>query len=321
MILKEKEILARLEQGDSLSRTEVLQMAESFDTEVLCRLGGQVRDRFAGRFFDTCSIVNARSGRCTEDCKWCAQSARFPTAVDPYELLPEEECVALARKNAACGVRKFSFVTSGRSLPDHLVDALCRYARRIREELPAMQLCASLGLMDEPALRRLHAAGITRFHCNLEAAPRVFPTLCTTHTIEEKMASIRAARAVGMEVCSGGIIGMGETLADRIDLALAVRSLDVKSVPLNILNPIPGTPLEKAVPLSDTDILTTAALFRLLLPDAAIRLAGGRVLIGHLEERMVAAGVNAAIVGDMLTTPGSKVQEDMRNFAGWGFEI
>lgn len=306
--------------GGAISRDEALELYRIPQKEELYRLGGEVRDRFAGNYFDTCSIVNARSGKCSEDCKWCAQSVHFKTSVENYELIEEKQCLELARKNAAYGVDKFSFVTSGRALSERYLDRLCEYAVKIQDEME-LNLCASMGLLNRQQLQKLKNAGISRYHCNLESSPRFFPHLCTSHTQEEKLHTLRDAREVGMEVCSGGIIGMGETAEDRIDLALLLRVWGVTSIPLNILNPIPGTPLEGTAPLSDEEILTTVAIFRLIHPGAFIRFAGGRLLIAHLEEAAIRAGVNAAIMGDMLTTPGSRIEEDLNKVKDMGFII
>lgn len=314
-ILKKKVL-----EGGEISREEALQLSQCGDKQALYKAAGEIRDRMAGRHFDTCSIINARSGRCSENCKWCAQSAVFKTNVEEYELVDEETCLRMAELNNEYGVDKFSFVTSGRTLSDRNIDRLCGYARKIRER-SSLHLCASMGLLKKEQLQRLLEAGITRYHCNLETSPRYFPTLCSTHTTEEKMATIRAAQEIGMEVCSGGIIGMGETMEDRIDLALVLRELGVKSIPVNVLNPIPGTPLEGAAPLSDEEVLTTIAVFRFIHPDAYLRFAGGRMLIAHIETEAIGAGINSAIVGDLLTTVGSKVMEDMKKVKDLGFTV
>lgn len=313
-----EELTEKVLNGGQITREEALLLANHPQKQELYRAAGMIRDRMAGRHFDTCSIVNARSGRCSENCKWCAQSAVFKTHVQEYELIDEQTCLELAQKNADYGVDKFSFVTSGRSLSDRNIDRLCGYARKIREKSD-LHLCASMGLLKKEQLQKLMDAGITRYHCNLETSPRYFGKLCSTHTTDEKIATIRAAREVGMEVCSGGIIGMGETMEDRIDLALVLRELGVKSIPLNVLNPIPGTPLEGTPPLADDEVLTTVAVFRFLHPDAYLRFAGGRMLIAHIETEAIEAGINAAIVGDLLTTVGSKVMEDMEKVKNMGF--
>lgn len=315
-----EELKRKVFEGGQITREEAMALTNVADKQTLYEAAGEIRDRFAGRYFDTCSIVNARSGRCSENCKWCAQSAVFKTHVQEYELIDEESCVELARLNAKYKVNKFSFVTSGRSLSDKNIDRLCGYARRIKGEME-INLCASMGLLNKEQLRKLREAGITRYHCNLESSRRFFATLCSSHTIDEKIQTIRYAQELGMEVCSGGIIGMGETMEDRVDLALTVRELGVKSIPMNVLNPIPGTPLEGTAPLADEEVLTTVAVFRFINPDAFLRFAGGRVLIAHIEEEAIRAGINSAILGDMLTTVGSKVMEDMEKVKRMGFTI
>ena len=314
--LKEK-VLA----GGQVSREEALLLARDGDKQGLYRAAGEIRDRRVGRGFDTCSIINARSGKCSENCKWCAQSAHFHTHIEEYDLVDESTCLQLAAANSRYGVGKFSFVTSGRTLSNRNVERICHYAKEIGEQFPDLHLCASMGLLRKEQLQRLREAGIRRYHCNLETSARYFPSLCTTHTTDEKVATIRAAQEAGMEICSGGIIGMGETLEDRIDLALMLRDLGIRSIPINVLSPIPGTPLEHMPPLTDEEVLTTVAVFRFIHPNAYLRFAGGRKLIAHIEEDAIRAGINAAIVGDLLTTVGSKVAEDMKKVKALGFTI
>lgn len=306
--------------GGGISRKEALLLCSNEDKQALYDAAGEIRDQMVGRKFDTCSIINARSGRCSENCKWCAQSAVFKTNIEEYELIDEQTCLQMARLNDEYGVDKFSFVTSGKALSDKNIDRLCDYARLIKKQSD-LHLCASMGLLSKAQLQKLSDAGIKRYHCNLETSPHYFSSLCTTHTTAEKIETIRAAQEIGMEVCSGGIIGMGESMEDRVDLALALKELGIKSIPINILNPIPGTPLEGTASLSDEEILTTIAIFRFIHPDAYLRFAGGRMLIAHLEEKAIKAGINAAIVGDLLTTIGSKVLEDMDKVKKMGFTI
>lgn len=308
----------RIINGGQISREEAIRLSQVEDRQALYTAAGIIRDKVVGRYFDTCSIINARSGRCSENCKWCAQSAVFKTNIDEYELIDEQTCLNMAELNAEYGVDKFSFVTSGRALSDKNIDQLCAYARKIKAS-SSLHLCASMGLLKKKQLQKLWDAGIKRYHCNLETSPRYFSSLCTTHSTAEKIETIRSAQEIGMEVCSGGIIGMGENMEDRIDLALTLRELGIKSVPINVLNPIPGTPLENAVPLRDEEVLTTVALFRFILPDAYLRFAGGRMLIAHIETEAIQAGINAAIVGDLLTTVGSKVKEDIEKVEKLGF--
>ena len=283
---------------------------------------------YASRTFDMCSIVNGKSGRCPEDCKWCAQSAHHQTACDVHALISPEECLRHAQANEKAGIRRFSIVNSGRRPTPQELDGVCALFQLLKKET-SLELCASLGLLDEPALRRLAEAGVTRYHCNLEASPTRFPLLCTTHTQHDKIETLRAARRVGMEICSGGIIGMGEDERDRIDLAFTLRTLfeegDAKcvaSVPINVLAPIPGTPLQDTPLLSDRDILRTIALFRLILPTAALRFAGGRARLSpETLDDALRLGINAAIEGDMLTTVGNTVAQDREHILRAGYTL
>ena len=306
--------------GGDISREQAEWLAERADKEALYNAVAEIREKMMGKVFDTCSIVNARSGLCQEDCKWCAQASRYRTGVECYDFIDKDKCLELVERNVEYGIDKFSFVTSGRKQDRKHVEKVCDYARTIKSRYK-INLCASMGLQGFEELQQLRAAGITRYHCNLEASPEYFGKLCTTHTIEDKIATIRSARKAGMDICSGGIIGMGESMADRISLAFKLKELQVKSIPINILVPIKGTPLEHMHGLTDDEVLTTVALFRFINPDAWLRFAGGRLQIRHIEEKAVRTGINSAILGDMLTTLGATVKEDFAKLERMGYEL
>lgn len=306
--------------GQSLTYDEAVAISRSTNKEQLYKAAGEIRDHFSGKQFDMCSIVNAKSGKCSEDCKWCAQSTFYSTNIQTYEMVDEKEAVEQACSNARQGVHKYSLVTSGKSLSDANINQLVSVYKQIKQKAN-IALCASMGLLDKNRLMKLKTAGVEHYHCNLETSRSFFSTLCTTHSYDQKVQTIRWAQEIGLEVCSGGIIGMGETMNDRIELALELNALGIESIPVNILNPVDGTPLEGMKPLSDEDILTTFALFRFINPKAKIRFAGGRMQIKHLQEKALKVGVNAALVGDLLTTIGSNVEEDKQAFAKAGFEV
>ncbi len=313
--LKEK-----IKNGYAISFEEAITLSEIEDKEALYALAGELRLHFLGRNFDTCSIMNARSGRCSEDCKWCAQSACYHTKVEVYPLVSLNEVMEQACYHAKQGARRFSLVTSGRAVNSAETQRLAEIYRAVKKEVP-VKLCASLGLLNKEQLQLLRESGVERYHCNLETAPSFFSSLCTTHTVEQKIQTLRWAREAGLKICSGGIIGMGENMKQRIELAFALRDLKADSIPVNILNPIPGTPLENMPPLTDEEILVTFALFRIINPTAHIRFAGGRSKILHIQEKAMQSGISAALIGNLLTTVGPDMENDRQTIERLGFVI
>lgn len=304
-----------------IDAADVNLLASQPDTDELYDAAEEITRRMCPPVFDSCSIVNARSGRCPENCKWCAQSAHYSTGCDTYDIIDEEQCMTEARYNHAKGVKRFSLVASGRAVRGDALKHICGMLRRISDEV-GIKTCASLGLLGREELRQLWDAGVRRYHCNLEAAPGYFKELCTTHTVDDKIRTINLAREIGFEVCSGGIIGMGETAMQRYELALKLREIDPVSIPVNILCPIPGTPLADARPLTDDEVLTTLAIFRFIHPTVQIRFAGGRNKLSRKTQlRAMRIAVNGGIVGDLLTTVGSKIDDDrqLTNEAGYEF--
>ncbi len=315
-----RQLKEKVMSGEWIGKEEALQLAAA-PLEELTEAADEIRRRYCGDTFDICTIINGKSGKCSEDCKFCAQSSRYHTGLkDTYPLLGTEELLKEAKYNADRGVLRYSIVTSGRCLSDREVEQLCDSIRRIKEETD-IRICVSLGLLREEQFRRLKEAGADRVHCNLESSERYFPQVCTTHTYEEKTAAIQAAERAGLSVCSGGILGLGESMEDRIDMVLTVRNLGVRSIPVNVLNPIPGTPYEKNPVLSGEEILRCTAVFRFLIPDGFIRLAGGRGLMEDKGKQCFQSGVNAAISGDMLTTAGITVESDMEMIQSLGYKV
>lgn len=315
------ELKEKVLQGHQVTFDEMKELASCTDNESLFEAAREITAKCASKVFGMCSIVNAKSGLCSEDCKWCAQSAHHRTGVETYGLLPVEECVTHAKENARHGVGRFSLVTSGKRMTDKEVDAICDRVRAIRQSC-SISVCVSLGLLSEQQMKRLHEAGVSRYHCNLEAAPSYFPHLCTTHTQQQKRETLLAAQQAGMEICSGGIIGMGETELQRIELAFSLRGLGVQSIPINILQPIKGTPLQDMQPLSSEELLRTISFFRFIHPTAHLRFAGGRAKLDEQTlRRALTIGMNAAIVGDMLTTLGSDVETDKQRIKEIGYEL
>ena len=287
--------------GRRLKRGEDLSFFITCDLDELCKGADQIRAALVGDKVDLCSIINGRSGRCPEDCKYCAQSAHHHTNCEVYDFLPVDTILEHCRMNEAEKVDRFSIVTAGRTLSDKEFEKAIE-AYKVMKENTRIDLCASMGFLTREQLRRLKEAGVTSYHHNIETSKRYFPQICTTHTYEMKMETLKMVKEEGLCVCSGGIIGMGETWEDRLDMAISLSEVPAESIPINALMPIPGTPLENQNSLSEDEILRTIAMFRYINPEANIRLAAGRALLENDGEKAFCAGASATITGNMLTT-------------------
>lgn len=306
--------------GEEIGREEALWLYHEVALEALTQAADEIRKTCCGPEAELCTIMNAKSGGCSENCAFCAQSAHHTTGVESYPLVEAEAVLEEVRNYSERGISRFALVTAGKCLDDAEVEKICEIVARLRQET-ALFVCVSGGLLTKTQFRKLKEAGVTRIHNNLETSERHFPALCTTHTFADKIRAIRDAQAVGLSVCSGGIFGTGETVEDRIDMALSLRHLNIVSVPINILHPIEGTPLENE-PLLDTDTLARiVAVYRFILPKAQLRLAGGRGRLKDEGNRAFKAGANAIITGDMLTTTGTTIESDLRMLKNYDFEV
>lgn len=259
-----------------------------------------------------CSIINAKSGKCSEDCRFCTQSAHYKTDSPVYPLKTRQEVLEAATEAKQIGATRFSLVTSGRGMNSEQVEPIAELARAIRDEV-GIQVCASLGILGTKELAVLKNAGVNRYHHNLEASKEFFPQVVSTHTFEDRINTIKACQEVGIEVCAGGIFGLGESEDDRISMALSLRELEVDSVPINILIPLPGTPLANLPAISVADVLRSIALYRLIHPKIPIRLAGGREsILNDLLGTAFMAGIDGMMIGGYLTQRGRSPEEDRR---------
>jgi biotin synthase len=306
--------------GRRLTRQDDLSFFLTCDLQELQEGADMLRKYFCGDKVDLCTIINGKSGRCGENCKYCAQSAHNKTGIEEYPFMCKEQIVNEALANESEGVDRFAIVTAGRGLNDSDFEKAIDAYKTMKEKCK-LSLCASHGFLTAEQFRRLHEAGVESYHENIETSRRYFPSICTTHTYDEKIESIKLAQKEGFCVCSGGIIGMGETWEDRLDMAISLAELGIESIPINALMPIKGTPLEGLPTLKEEDILRTVAFFRYINPLANIRLAAGRRLMARDGEAAFRGGASATITGNMLTTSGSTIESDKAMLVGLGRDI
>lgn len=280
----------------------------------------RIRNLFRGNRIDICAIVNAKSGACPEDCAYCSQSSMSSSEVPVFPLADKEVVLEKAAEAKRGGAKRFCIVTSGRKVTHAEIRKIADMVSGVR----AMGLlpCATLGLLNRAELLSLKNAGLERFHHNIETSERFFPNICTTHTYRQKLETITAVKSVGLSLCSGGILGLGETWQDRIDIGMALREIGPDSVPLNFLIPIRGTRLESRNPLESVEALKIISLFRFLLPGREVRVCGGRAqTLGQFNSFVFLAGADGILSGNYLTTSGRCFEDDIRLIRQQGLEI
>jgi biotin synthase len=308
------DLLNRVVQGNTVDYADAEELSHISGADLwdLLAIAGKIREHFRGKTVDLCSIINAKSGACSEDCAYCAQSMHHSTNVSVYPLISVDrmaEAAKSAKKNKA---KRFCIVTSGRGIDTQSeLDTIARGIKRVREM--GLSPCATLGTLTKNQLSYLKQAGLNRFHHNIETSKEHFPRVCTTHTFEERLEVLSHARSLGLSICSGGILGMGERMEDRIKMAITLREVNVDSVPINFLMPIKGTPFEKLNAITPLEALHSLALFRLILPDKEIRVCGGRgTALGQLHPLIFAAGADGFMIGNYLTTSGLDPADDLK---------
>lgn len=311
--------------GKEINYEEALSLI-SLDTnnknilDILLKSANEIREDFMGRRVDLCTIMNAKSGKCSEDCKFCAQSSHYKTGVDEYSLLEYNEILRRAKEMESKGVHRFSLVTSGKGMTGKEFNDILNIYEGLRENTN-LKLCASLGIIDYEQAKKLKLVGVTTYHHNVETSKDNFDNICTTHTYQDRIRTIKEAKRAGLDVCVGGIIGMNESKEQRLQMAFEIRELNVKSIPINILNPIKNTPMEDYDILEPMEILKTTAVFRFIIPNVYIRYAGGRLSLKGYDKIGFNGGVNSAIVGDYLTTVGNGIENDKKMIIEQGLEL
>lgn len=306
--------------GNGCSAEAALQLVEC-DEAALLAAATEIREAFFGNTIELCSIINAKSGKCDMDCRFCSQSAHNSTEIEVYPFMDARTLEAGIREDIKDGNRKCGVVTSGGRLSTDELRELADVVKKIGggEEAP---VCGSLGRLTPDDLAMLKESGVTRFHHNMESSEGFYSEVCTTQDWSERLATVKAAQAAGLKVCSGGLFGMGETWQDRIDLAIALRELGVDSVPINFLYAHPGTPMKDRAPLSSGEALKIIAIYRFLLPDVTLRICGGRAhILGDRQRELFAAGANGLMTGNYLTVAGSQYESDLEMITDLGLRV
>lgn len=312
--------ISNLQSGIDKKTALYLSGNSGLETHILFDLANKQRQKFRGNTIDLCSIVNAKSGACPEDCAFCAQSAHSNTHANVYPLMNKEEIKQAARSAKEKGVKRFCVVTSGKKPSGYELNEICSFIAVIRET--GLLPCATLGFLNVEQLKKLKDSGLHRYHHNLETSEFFFSEICTTHTYKDKIRTIESAKSLGLSVCSGGIFGLGESWDDRIDMAFALKEIGVDSVPVNLFTPITGTPLSGREMIGPLEALKIIAIYRLILPGCEIRVCGGRpAALKEKVSQIFFAGADGMLLGNYLTTSGRDPEDDLQMIKEMGLEI
>jgi biotin synthase len=308
--------------NQGIDKKEAFALTGKKDAEIydLFALANRIRNRYKGNKVDLCSIINAKSGACPEDCSFCAQSAHNNSASDVYPVKDRTSIIEAARSAKKKGVKRFCVVTSGNKPSDRELEEICGHIYEIKKI--GLSPCATLGMLDLDQLKILKSAGLHRYHHNLETSEAYFSEICTTHTYKDKINTILAARSIGLSICSGGIFGLGESWEDRIEMAFALREIGVDSVPVNFLTPVDGTPMGSREVLDPLEALKIIAIYRLIMPHTGIRVCGGRpAALRSLHSLIFTAGADGLLMGNYLTTKGRSPDDDLQMIKDMGLVI
>ncbi len=314
-----RELTDKVLNGGEITREEANLLVDA-PLEELCKAADELRKHFQGDAFDMCAILSVKGGRCTENCKFCAQSSCSSADIPSFEVRDADYVAEDAKRYDGIGVARYCQVSSGRRLNKREIAQIAENIKRIVKETNLMP-CVSLGLIDREDLELLKEAGLKRVHNNIESSPKYFGNLCSSHTTDDKIKVMKLVHEAGLELCSGGIFGVGETWQDRIDMAFALREVQPESIPINMLKPIEGTPLEDREMISEEELRRIIAIFKFILPKSFVRFAAGRDVLEDSGMKCFTGGCNATITGNMLTVKGVSMVEDLKNIRELGYDL
>lgn len=314
-----KELTNKIMAGGSITKEEALTLVNA-PLEALCQEADTLRKHFNGDEFDMCAILSVKGGRCSENCKFCAQSSCSSANIETFAVRDADYVSADAKRYDGLGVARYCQVSSGRRLTKAEINQIAENIRRIVKDT-GLKPCVSLGLIDKEDLELLKEAGLKRVHNNIESSPEFFKNLCSTHTTDDKIKVMKMVHEAGLELCSGGVFGVGESWEDRIDMAFALTEIQPESIPINMLKPIPGTPMEGREMLDEDELRRIIAIFKFILPKSFIRFAAGRDVLEDSGMKCFTGGCNATITGNMLTVKGVSMEEDLKNIRELGYRL